>query len=151
MGRSRFAGVKFLFLIAALMGGCGKAPPPPILPAQGVVLVNGVPLPKAQVRLIPKIGYGAEYIATGVTDDQGKFVLQCNGQPGACATENIVVIGETDIPPQYQGENRQRELAVYLRSLKNRPIPQAYANLVSTPLRITVSEGQPEIKFDLKR
>lgn len=151
MGSSRYAGVTVLCLALALAGGCGKEPPPAILPAQGVVLLNGAPVPMAQVRLIPKIGYGAEFIATGVTDDQGRFVLKCNGQPGACATENIVVIGEADIPPQYQGESRQRELAVYLRSLKNRPIPTTYANLVSTPLKITVSEGQSEIKFDLKR
>jgi hypothetical protein len=137
--------------LIVLAGGCGKEPPPPIVAAQGVVTVNGVPLPQAEVRFIPKIGYGADYIATGVTDAQGKFVLQCNGQPGACATENIVVVAEANIPPEYQGENRQRELAVYLRSLKNRPIPPNYASLVSTPLNISISEGQAEIKLELKR
>lgn len=151
MGRTALFSFRLSLLFAVLTIGCGKEPPPAILPAQGVVLLNGAPLPNALVRLIPKIGYGAEYIATGVSDEQGKFVLKCNGMPGACATENIVVISEADIPPQYQGENRQRELAVYLASLKNRPIPSTYANLVSTPLQVTVSKEQPELKFELKR
>jgi hypothetical protein len=45
----------------------------------------------------------------------------------------------------------QRELAAHLKSLKNRPIRQNYSTLVGSPLRITVSEGQPEYKLELKR
>jgi hypothetical protein len=131
--------------------GCGKAPPPPIVPAQGTVVLNGAPLPAAQVRFIPSTGYGTEYIAAAVTDDQGHFTLECNGQPGACATENTVLVLEADIPPQFQGENRQRELATYLQSLKNRPIPRTYGTLVTTPLKLTVREGQPDYKLELKR
>ena len=70
---------------------------------------------------------------------------------GRSATENTVLVAEADIPAQYQGENRQRELAVYRRALKNRPIPQIYGSPVSTPLRVTVTEGQPDHKFELKR
>ena len=121
------------------------------MPLKGVVTVNGTPLPNAQVRLIPVIGYGADYIATATTDDNGRFTLQCHGQPGACATENTIVVTEADIPAQYHGESRQTELAGYLRSLKNRPIPPAYASPVSTPLKVTVSEGQPDLNLELKR
>jgi hypothetical protein len=138
--------------VLALLGqGCHKASPPPILPAKGIVLINGQPVPQAQVRFIPNIGFGPEYISTGVTDAEGRFTLQCNGRPGACASEHVVVITEADIPARLQGENAQRELAVYLKSLKNRPIPPNYSTLVSTPLRVTVSEGQPEYKLELKR
>lgn len=151
MSGHRVAAAGRCLALALVVGGCGKAPPPPIVSAQGVVLLNGVPLPQAQVRFIPQIGYGAEYIANGVTDEAGRFTLLCNGQPGVCATENIVIVTEADIPARLQGENAQRELAVYLRSLKNRPIPQNYATPVNTPLRVTVSEGQPDIKLELKR
>lgn len=137
--------------VALLSGGCGKDAPPPIVPVSGSVLLNGEPLSAAQVRFIPQIDVGAEYIATGVTDDQGRFTLQCNGQPGACATENAVTVSEADIPPQLQGEDAQRELAVYLRSLKNRPIPQDYASPASTPLHATVSEERPDYQLELKR
>ena len=86
-----------------------------------------------------------------VTDDAGKFELQCNGKPGACATENIVMIAEADIPREFQGENRQRELAGYLRSLKNRPIPPKYGSAASTPLKTSISAPQCELKFELVR
>ena len=83
MNGYRFAAAGTCIALALFSQGCGKEPPPAIVPAQGTVLLDGAPLPNAQVRFIPNIGYGAEYIATGVTDDQGRFTLQCNGQPGA--------------------------------------------------------------------
>ena len=150
MGRTRRGTLGCCIAIVMFGAGCGKESPPPIVPAQGVVFVNGAPLPKAQVRFIPQIKLGPEYIATGVTDEQGKFTLQCNGQPGACASETIVTVAEADIPPQLQGENAQRELAVYIRSLKNRPIPPNYATPL-TPLHLTVTEGQADYKLELKR
>jgi hypothetical protein len=137
--------------IAVVGQGCGKEAPPPIVPAQGVVLLNGAPLAKAQVRFIPQIKFGPEYIAGGVTDEQGRYTLQCNGQSGACAVENTVTVSDADIPPKLLGENAQRELAVYLQSLKNRPIPQNYGSPVTTPLSVKVSEGQSEYKLELKR
>ena len=141
-----------LVLVLALSGGCSKvAPPPSIVPAKGIVLLNGAPLAKAQVRFIPNIGFGADYIATGVTNDEGRYELTCHGQSGACAAENTVTVSEADIPPKLQGEDSQAELAVYLRTLTNRPIPKLYTTPVQTPLKVTVTEGQEEYKLELKR
>lgn len=137
--------------IAILSQGCRKEAPPPIVAAQGVVLLNGAPLPTAQVRFIPQIKFGPQFIATGVTDAQGRYSLTCNAQPGACAVENTVTVNEADIPARLQGENVQRELATYLQSLKNRPIPQNYGTPVTTPLSVKVTEGQSEYKLELKR
>lgn len=151
MSGNRLASLCWCIAIAMISDGCGKAPSAPIVPAQGVVMLNGAPLPNAQVRFIPELAVGSQYIASGVTNDQGRYTLQCNGQPGACAAENIVTVSEADIPPKLQGENAQRELAVYLRALKNRPIPQRYASPASSSLRLTVTEGQTDYKLDLKR
>jgi len=141
-----------VWLVAAvLLGGCGKGSPPPIVPAGGIVLLNGAPLPKAQVRFIPMIEFGAEYIATGVTDDKGRFTLTCHGEPGACAIENHVTVSEADIPVQLRGENAQRELAAYLRSLPNREIPRKYSSVMETPLRVTVTADQGDYKLELQR
>ncbi len=145
------ASVGYCVVLLQFCAGCGKEDPPPIVPAKGVVLLGGKPLPTAQVRFIPQIGFGAQYIATATTDDQGRFTLQCSGQPGACAVENMVTVSEADIPPKLQGEGAQRELANYLRSLKNRPIPRNYASPASSPLRVTVSEGQEEYVLELRR
>src|SRR5262245_47813861 len=136
-----------LLAAAVLLGGCGKAPPPPIVPVEGTLLLNGAPLPRAQVRFVPMIEYGTEFIATAVTDDQGRFTLTCNGQPGACAIENHVVVAD-EIPERLTGENAQRELAEYRRSLKNRPIPPKYATLGESPLRVAVKADQKEYKVE---
>ena len=148
-GLSKISAALFLLMTVGLLG-CGESPPP-IIPAQGVVLLNGAPLPKAKVRFIPQIKFGPEYIAIGETDDQGKYTMKCKGQPGACAAEHLVLVEEADIPANLQGEAVQRQLAVYLRALKNRPIPQTYASPVSSPLKVTVKEGQTEYNLELKR
>jgi hypothetical protein len=118
---------------------------------EGIVRLDGKPLNRAQVRFIPLIDFGPEYVAGGVTDEAGRFKLTCNGQPGACACENRVLVMEADIPPRLQGEGAQLELAQYFRSLGGRPIPQRYGDLVQSPLAITVSPDQHEYPLDLTR
>ena len=94
-------------VVVALLAGCGKAPPPPIVEVEGVVRLDGRPLNRAQVRFLPLIDYGPEYVASGVTDEAGRFKLTCNGQPGACAGENRVLVTEADIPRPLQGKARR--------------------------------------------
>jgi hypothetical protein len=139
-----------LMLCALLSSGCGKSPPA-IVPAQGIVLVEGVPLPSVKVRFIPKIDNGGEYIAQGVTDKTGRFTLTCKGQPGACAGENLVTVCEADIPSHLKSENAQAELAAYMRSLAGRPLPEQYTNLADNPLTVTVTSDQEEYKLNLER
>jgi hypothetical protein len=136
--------------LALLPAGCGKSPPP-IVEAEGTVLLDGKPLNKAQVRFIPVDGYGAEYMASGVTDEEGRFQLTCHGRPGACACDHVVLVTETDIPPRLQGENAQAELAKYFESLGGRPIPPIYGNLTESPLTASVTAGQKQYNFELTR
>jgi hypothetical protein len=138
-------------VMAALAAGCAKAPPPLIADVEGVVLLNGKPLNKAEIRFIPPIGYGPEYVATGVTDAKGRFKLSCMGQAGACAGENLVLVVESDIPPALLGENAQVELAKYFQSLGGRPIPPRYGNLTESPLTANVTADQKEYIFELTR
>jgi hypothetical protein len=138
-----------LFALLMLSAGC-KAPPPPIVPAEGIVLLDGVPLNNAEVRFIPMIEYGPEYIARGITGKDGRFTLTCKGEAGACACENRVLVVEADLPDRVRGANAQAELAEYLKSLGPRP-PQKYGNLVDSPLVMTVSASQGEYKLELTR
>jgi hypothetical protein len=133
--------------LAALIAGC-KEPPPPIVAVEGIVLLDGKPLKNAQVRFIPQIEHGPEFIATAVTDGGGRFKLMCNGQHGACAGENYVVIDDGPIPAKLLNEDAQLELQAYLRSLGGRP-PLKYGNLADTPLTALVSEEQKVFVFDL--
>jgi hypothetical protein len=138
-------------LVAALAVGCGKSPPPPIVPVSGVVMLNGQPLPKAQVRFVPMIDHGPEYTAVGETDDAGRFRLKCNGRDGACACEHTVVISEGEIPANLLGENAQLELAKHMKSLANRPLPPKYGNLAESGLQATVTADKSEYNFELTR
>lgn len=141
-------------LIAAALcfaGGCGKAPPPPIVAVEGVVRLDGRPLKRAEVRFLPAIEHGAEYVAVGVTDDNGHFKLTCKGQPGACACENYVLIGEAPLPAELRGENAQAELARYFQKLGGRPIPQKYASLAENALTAKVTLGAKAFEFELRR
>jgi hypothetical protein len=137
-------------LLAGVLAGCGKAPPPPIVEAGGVVRLDGKPLKKVEVRFIPVIEYGPEYVAVGVTDDAGRFKLTCKGQPGACACDNQVLVMEAELPSHLKGENAQRELAVYLAALGPRP-PERYTNLASSNLSVKVEAGKTDYALDLTR
>jgi hypothetical protein len=137
--------------VAAFLPGCGKVPPPPIVEAEGVIRLDGKPLNKVEVRFIPLIDYGPEYIATGVTDESGHFKLTCKGQPGACACENRVLVMEAELPDRLKSENAQGELAKYLRSLGGRPLPLKYANLAESSLTANVKPDQKEYPFELTR
>ena len=147
IARVALAGVGLLTLLA----GCGKAPPPPIVEVEGVVRLAGKPLNRAEVRFIPLIDHGPEYIAVGVTDDAGRFKLTCKGQPGACACENLVLVTEAELPGRLKGEDAQLELARYLRSLGGRPIPEKYGDLTKSPLSANVTADQLQYDFELTR
>jgi hypothetical protein len=139
------------FALMALLGGCGRAPSPTIVEAEGIIRLNGVPLSNAQVRFVPVGDLGPEYIATGMTDKAGRFQLRCNGQPGACAGECRVLVMEADIPARLQGEDVQDQLVAYLRGLGGRPIPPQYADLTASPLTANVTAEQKQYNFDLRR
>jgi hypothetical protein len=136
-------------LVLVLGGGCRKEPPPPIIEVSGIVLLQGAPVYNAEVLFFPQIDHGPQYVAKGVTDKEGRFTLTCNGQSGACADENLVVIKDAPIPAKLQGENVQAELQKYMKSLGARPPPR-YGNVVGSPLSALVSETQRTFVFDLE-
>jgi hypothetical protein len=139
-------------LLLALAAGCGKAAPP-IVPVEGVVRLDGKPLNKARILFLPQSEAGRDHIASGLTDETGRYQLTCNGQPGACAGEHRVLVLESDAPQELLGESpaAQAKLVGYYRSLGNRPIPGKYGSVVQSPLRATVTTDQTAYDFDLSR
>ena len=152
MTRSVFGAVA-LFAAVLFLTGCNS--PPPIVPAEGVVTLNDQPLANAQVQFIPMAqGLGAEYIATGTTDEKGRFTLTCKGgQPGACACDNRITVTDASPPEKARGQSgeAQAEMSRYYASLKNRPIPSDYETAAKSPLVIKVTSQQAEYKLELKR
>src|SRR3974390_982259 len=122
-----------------LFAGCGTPPAPLIVDAEGIVFLEGKPLYNVEVRFIPVIDHGAEYVAKGVSDKSGRFTLTCKGQPGACAGENRVLVREAMLPARLKSERAQAELAQYLLSLGGRPLPEKYSNVPNNPLVVDVT------------
>jgi hypothetical protein len=141
-------------IAASLAAGCGTAPPS-VTEAEGVVLLNGVPLPKAQVEFAPDLAkFGAEFNSSAVTDDRGRFQLKCaNGQDGAAIASHRIVVTEGPVPEKLRGMSGEAQtgLANYLAGLKNRPIPPQYGAVGRTPLRVEVKAGEKEYKIELTR
>jgi len=63
--------------------GCNKAKISGLVPAEGVVIYDGVPLPWAMVSLAPENTTENSRLATAQTDGQGKFALKTLGDSGA--------------------------------------------------------------------
>lgn len=149
--RSAAAVLAVTALTAAFLTGCGKPKPPPIVEVGGRIMINDVPLPSARIRFMPMFpGFGAEVIAEGVSDAEGRYALVCSGSPGACVGTHRVVVEEGPLPPGASGESGEAQMKMtrYLQSLTNRPIPPQYGNLAQSPLTVEVKAG--ESSYDLK-
>src|SRR5262249_46350168 len=146
-----------LFVAAALLGaaaGCGNTPPR-IVEAEGVLTLDGRPLPFATVEFIPELkGFGAEYNSAAEADENGRLALvrAYKRQPGAAvATHRVVVTDTTPRDVRGTDADSQARAAKYQASLVNRPIPPEYGNFTRTPLRVTVEKGKKTYDVALVR
>lgn len=136
--------------------GCGNAPPE-IVPISGSVTLGGKPLSKAEVQFLPLAeGLDGSYIATGVTDEEGKFSLSLRGDKGAgcVACSCKVMIKEAPMPEEVRAAYNTKRHGMYLKyqsSLKNRPIPEKYTSLRQTPLKYDVSAEQSDYVIEIDR
>ncbi|WP_254512640.1 DUF4198 domain-containing protein [Anatilimnocola floriformis] len=151
--------VKFICILSlgvlVIAAGCAKVPPQ-ITPVEGVVLLNGSPLPNAYVQFIPQLDeFGAEYNSTATTDEAGKFTLTCGmkSQPGAAVCEHRVLVMEAPAPREFRSmeADAQTKYAIYLRTLRNRPIPAKYDSALQTPLKVKVVKEQLNYELVLTR
>jgi hypothetical protein len=155
MSRMKMVPALAILGVAFTLSGCQKVPPP-VTEADGTVLLDGKPLPQAHVEFVPELRhFGAEMNSTAVTDDAGHFHLTCsfNQQPGAVVAKHHVIVMEAPTPAEYRGqdERAQTGLAQYYAKLKNRPIPEKYGTLSTTPLVVEVKAGQSTYNLDLTR
>jgi len=140
-------------LAALTAAGCGGGRPP-VTEVEGVVLLNGKPLPNAQVEFLPELSkFGAEMNSMAVTDENGRFRLTCNylQLPGAVVGKHKVTVGEAPTPQEFRGMDAasQGRYTQYMAGLKNRPIPDEYGSISKTPLTIEVTADKKEYKLEL--
>src|SRR5262249_22113460 len=143
-----------LLCLSLALPGCSKSPPP-VTEAEGVVLLNGKPLPNALVTFVPQLSnFGAEMNSTAVTDDEGRFKLEMTyrSQPGAVVGKHKVMVTEAPPSGEFRGmsEKAQAGYADQLAKLKNRPIPTRYGAVGTTPVEVEVKPGE-SLKIELTR
>ena len=146
---TRRNGIALAFLLAAAIVVAGyvafskkpKPKPPPVVDAEGVVLLDGKPLKRVRVRFVPVGDYPTECQASGVTDDDGRFTLTCRDQSGASACENIVVVEESELPLELRGmsDEVRKKKTTYYQKLGGRPLPSRYSGLAANPLLVNVT------------
>jgi hypothetical protein len=147
-------GLFFASLTLAIVGCTSR--PPEIISAGGIVTLNGAPLPHAEVRFFPKTeGLDMNFSSVGLTDAEGKFVLKMVGtdKAGVCVCSHHVTVTEGPLPPEARSnsENAQTIAVQFMQSLKNRPIPETYSNLVTSPIHVEVTKDQSEYSIQLSR
>jgi hypothetical protein len=118
-------------------GGCSG---PTFYPVAGVVRLNGRPLSRASVMLIPN---GSGQPAAGSTDAAGRFVLETGNAVGVAPGEYSVVVVCDGLP----------ELANDRTSLQLAPvseiIPQRYGKPEQSGLKFKIPSPGPEA-YDLE-
>ncbi len=147
-------------LVAALAGlavcaaaGCEKKLPA-VVPCEGVVTLDGKPLPLASVTFMPMLdNFGAESNSTAVTDAEGRFALTClfNQRPGAVVALHTVMVAESELTDEMRNTQDSRAFDALVAKRGNRPIPPEYGAFGRTPLKVEVKQGVGPIKLELTR
>jgi len=106
---------------------------PETVAISGTVTYQGKPVPGATVMLYPVQGRKP---ASGLSDDTGQFTLTTfNKNDGALPGEHKVTVNAYESTPTGL-------------SMKS-SVPEKYANQSSSPLTVTISKTDPELKLEL--
>ena len=141
-------------LLAAALAGCGGGGELDVGEVQGVVTLDGKPLPNAVVTFVPKAGGPS---GVGKTDAEGKYQLLTVNERGAVIGEHmvsIVCVPETPAAAEsYSSDDPRYAEAMakrtnYKQAKPVTKLPERY-NL-QTELVEEVESGSNEINFELK-
>ena len=113
-----------------LLAGCGDDRPARV-PVSGQVLIDGEPLTKGTVRVIPQ----GSRASRGNIGEDGRFVLNCYeaGDGVVVGTHSVAISANEPI-----GDSGMKWHA-----------PKKYANQRTSGLEITVEKEPKEVKFEL--
>src|SRR5262245_30413224 len=139
---------RFVCLLwVAVLAGCTGSRTSPV---EGIVLLDGKPLPDASVQFVPQ-GTGRD--ATGQTDKSGAFSMSTyKPKDGVVPGDYKVVIslptGTLDPTPHGSAEDAM-SVAAKAPPPKATDFPQQYTRADQTPLKQTVPVSG-RVTFDLK-
>ena len=138
-----------LVLIActSLLAGCEGDSSEPLVPASGVVTLDGQPIEGVAITLVPKEGTSMGRICYGTTDGEGRFELR--GSPeraGAIVGEHwaqFVKMTQEDGSPIPEGATPEEVIPF-------NQLPEAYAESSTTPISVVIPpDGTSDMQFEL--
>jgi len=139
--RSQFAAAMMMLMAALMMAletGCGPSRPA-LLPAEGVVTLDGKPLANAALVFQPKAGGRP---ASGRTDENGRFRMGTfaakDGVLPGEHTVTITAVEEVGPPPEKGSQPKTRWVT-----------PKRYSRADASGLSATVAAGSKTFSFDL--
>lgn len=138
---------------AVLPAGCGKSRPPMVQTA-GRVTLDGQPLPKVRLEFTPAFaGFGSDLLGMAEAGDDAAFRATSGAGDGLCAGTYKVTVHEQPPPAdmqEYRADTPARQKAYYA-ALANRPIPERYGSIATTPLVIEIVPGTTDYVLTLQR
>lgn len=143
-------GLTAILLVALAIGGCARKPDPVLVPASGVVTLDGTPLAHVLVRFSPaERGISAAWISEGTTDDLGHYELVSPMGPGAVVGTHRVTVSEGGVPDEIRDD--QGKVAAWLGKLAGRPLPGRYGTIATSPLEVSVGPSDGTLDLHLAR
>ncbi len=140
-------------VFAVLPAGCGRSRPPMVRTA-GTVTLDGKPLPKVRLEFTPAFaGFGGDLLGMAEAGDDAAFRATSGVGEGLCAGTYKVTVHEHPPPAdmqEYRADTPARQKA-YDAALANRPIPERYGSLATTPLVVEIVPGTSEYPLALQR
>jgi len=123
---------------------------------EGVVTLDGTPVPEGtSVRFIPATS-GTGEAAGGVTDKNGVYTLSSvNGDPGKGALQGDykIIVSKQEISAQYEENDPKApkdERGNQILTQHKETLPKVYTQARTTPLTYTVVEGKQKHDIELK-
>ncbi len=118
---------------------------------EGVVTLNGEPLPMAQLTFNPVSSEGKA--AFGASDKDGKYMLTTDGgkiDGGAVTGEYVVTVEKRDVPPiadvSTDPDKPSPPIAVKIAPLVT---PAKYKDVTTSDLKVKVEKGDNTINLEL--
>jgi hypothetical protein len=141
--------MRFLLALAGMLTscamGCGGNERRSVVPASGIVRIDGRPQRKLSVLFFPAGGRPAG----GVTDAEGRFRLTTfEPGDGALIGEHAVTISPIEDPPIYMPQDKSKVTPAVKVTFPT--IPAKYFERATTDLKQTVTAAGPnEFMFDI--
>ena len=139
MMRSHLLRPVSLLIMFSFVGCSSNSDSPVLVPVTGIVKYNDKPLADADLMFFPKKGS----MASGKSDQDGRFTLKTNGKSGAVAGTHQVTVAVKDSaakPAMLQEDKTPPPKPV---------IPSKYASQTTTLLKVDIAAGVGEIALKI--